>query len=169
MLLWIAEVPPNLPRSSISQPPNFLLIHTESASPMTCTYVLIALLSIEREAAACIKYLPLAVVLLCKARLLGGVGLLQPWLASRKLRAPLHTQRRASGPSARDPGPYTPDKSSYPCHLLTRFKLTAKLLLPVIYPASHPDSILQHQGICPTHCSPQLCHAVGTIFPLPGV
>ena len=76
---------------------------------MTCTHVPITLLSIEREAAACIKYLPLAVVLLCKARLLGGVGLLQPWLASRKLRAPLHTQRRASGPSARDPGPYTPD------------------------------------------------------------
>ena len=85
---------------------------------MTYTYVPIALLSIEREAAACMKYLPLAMVLLCKARLLGQVGLLRPWLASRKLRAPLHTQRRVSGPSARDPGPYTPDKSSYPCHLL---------------------------------------------------
>jgi len=84
---------------------------------MTCTYVPIALLSIEREAAACIKYLTLAVVLPCKARLLGGVGLLRPWLASTKLRAPLHTQRRASGPSARDPGPFTPGKSSYPCHL----------------------------------------------------
>ena len=73
---------------------------------------------IEREAAACIKYLPLAVVLLCKARLLGGVGLLRSWLASTKRRAPLHTKRRASGPSARDPRPYTPDNSPQPCHLL---------------------------------------------------
>ena len=72
----------------------------------------------RERSSSMLKNLPLAVVLLCKARLLGGVGFLRPWLASTKLRAPLHTQRRASDPSARDSWPHTPDNSSYPCHLL---------------------------------------------------
>ena len=92
--------------------PKFPLIHTERA--------LHALYSPARK-----KRQYLCASSTCYWRRFCFVGLVSvvghvscgPGQYSGKLRAPLHTQRRASRPCARDPGPHTPDYSSYPCHL----------------------------------------------------